>query len=117
MEQNSEKENFDNKLFALMDIIDNPKENNNTIQKLNIPDYSMNSNSKNMSETLDEEYESKQSFNSEHHELLDMNDSGIIQIPNKYEEQPQSISSDENNLNSTENEFSTPLTSKINTLD
>ena len=117
MEQNSEKENFDNKLFALMDIIDGPKENNNTIQKLNIPDYSMNSNSKNMSETLDEEYESKQSLNSEHHELLDMNDSGIIQIPNKYEEQPQSIGSDENNLNSAENEYSTPLTSKINTLD
>ncbi len=46
-----------------------------------------------------------------------MNDSGIIQIPNKYEEQLQSISSDDNNFNTTENEYSTPLNSKINTLE
>ena len=115
MEQNAETNNTDNKLFSLMDIINNPKEDNNMHQKLNIPDYSMNSNSN--PETVDEEDESKQSLNPQHSDLLDMNDSGIIHIPTKYEEQPQSISSDENNLNSTENEYSTPLNSKINTLE
>ena len=100
-----------------MDIINNPKEDNNMHQKLNIPDYSMNSNSKDVPETVDEEDESKQSLNPQHSDLLDMNDSGIIHIPTKYEEQPQSISSDENNLNSTENDYSTPLNSKINTLE
>lgn len=117
MEQNAEINNTDNKLFSLMDIINNPKEDNNMHQKLNIPDYSMNSNSKDVPETVDEEDESKQSLNPQHSDLLDMNDSGIIHIPTKYEEQPQSISSDENNLNSTENDYSTPLNSKINTLE
>ncbi len=117
MEQNAETNNTDNKLFSLMDIINNPKEDNNMHQKLNIPDYSMNSNSKDVPETVDEEDESKQSLNPQHSDLLDMNDSGIIHIPTKYEEQPQSISSDENNLNSTENDYSTPLNSKINTLE
>ena len=117
MEQNAEANNTDNKLFSLMDIINNPKEDNNMHQKLNIPDYSMNSNSKDVPETVDEEDESKQSLNPQHSDLLDMNDSGIIHIPTKYEEQPQSISSDENNLNSTENDYSTPLNSKINTLE
>ena len=111
---NSEENQKDKKLFQLMDIINNDNDNNLNL-KLNIPDYSMSSNSKEAPETLDEEDESKQSLNPEHNDLLDMNDSGIIQIPNKYvNEQSQSIS---NNLNSSENEMSTPLSSKENTLD
>jgi len=108
---NSEENQKDKKLFQLMDIINNDNDNNLNL-KLNIPDYSMSSNSKEAPETLDEEDESKQSLNPEHNDLLDMNDSGIIQIPNKYvNEQSQSIS---NNLNSSENEMSTPLSSKEN---
>ena len=100
------------KLFGLMDIIRDNNENN-VHQKLNIPDYSMNSSSKNDPETLDEEEdESKQSLNPEHHDILDMNDSGIVQIPL---DKNQSISSDINNLN--RNEYETPLTSKTNTLN
>ena len=110
MNQNDENQNKDNKLFGLMNIINNENENN-VKEKLNIPDYSMNSNSKDIPETLDEEEESRQSLNPEHKNLLDITDSGIIQIPNKYSEgQSQSISS-------TENGFSTPLNSDKNTLD
>jgi hypothetical protein len=101
----------DNKLLGLMDIINDNNENN-VHQKLNIPDYSLNSNSKEAPETLDEEEdESKQSLNPESHNLLDM-DSGIIQIP---QEQGQSISSDNNN--STEKDYETPFSSKTDTLN
>lgn len=115
-QNNDENQNKDNKLFALMDIINSENENN-VKEKLNIPDYSMNSNSKDIPETLDEEEESRQSLNPEHKELLDITDSGIIQIPNKYVEGQTQISSDDNNVNSTENEFSSPLNSNKNTLD
>jgi hypothetical protein len=115
-QNNDENQNKDNKLFALMDIINSENENN-VKEKLNIPDYSMNSNSKDIPETLDEEEESRQSLNPEHKELLDITDSGIIQIPNKYVEGQSQISSDDNNINSTENEFSSPLNSNKNTLD
>jgi len=109
MNQNNQQ---NDKLFGLMDIISDNNENN-VHQKLNIPDYSMNSSSKNDPETLDEEEdESKQSLNPEHHDILDMNDSGIVQIPL---DKNQSISSDINNLN--RNEYETPLTSKTNTLN
>ena len=118
MNQNDNNINLDNKLFGLMDFINGQNEENNSQQKLNIPDYSMNSNSKDMAETLDYEDDSKQSLNVDNHDLLNINDSAIIQIPNKYpEEKLQSISSDENNFDSTENEYSTPLTSKSNTLE
>lgn len=118
MNQNDNNTNLDNKLFGLMDFINGQNEENNSQQKLNIPDYSMNSNSKDMAETLDYEDDSKQSLNVDNHDLLNINDSAIIQIPNKYpEEKLQSISSDENNFDSTENEYSTPLTSKSNTLE
>ena len=111
---NSEDNQQDNsKLFQLMDIISNDNENNLN-KKLNIPDYSAGINSKEVSETLDEEDESKQSLNPQSNDLLDMNDSGIVQIPNKYgEEKNQSISND--NLTSSENDSST--SSKDNTLD
>ena len=100
----------DNKLLGLMDIINDNNENN-VHQKLNIPDYSLNSNSKEAPETLDEEEdESKQSLNPESHNLLDM-DSGIIQTP---QEQEQAISSDNNN--STEKDYETPFSSKTDTL-
>ena len=118
MNQNDNNTDLDNKLFGLMDLINSKNEENNSNQKLNIPDYSMNSNSKDMVETLDYEDDSKQSLNPKNNDLLDINDSGIIQIPNKYpEEKLQSISSDENILDSTDNEYSTPLTSKSNTLE
>lgn len=110
MNDSDGKQGDNNKLFALMDII-NKENENNLNQKLNIPDYSMNSNSKEMPETLDEEDESKQSLNPENKELLDMNDSGIIQIPNKLvEERSESISSNNS-------DYSSPLTQKENTLD
>ena len=110
---NSEDNQQDNsKLFQLMDIISSDNENN-LKKKLNIPDYSSSTNSKEVSETLDEEDESKQSLNPEN-DLLDMNDSGIVQIPNKYgEEKNQSISND--NLASSESNYST--SSKTNTLN
>ena len=118
MDQNDNNTNLDNKLFGLMDFISSQNEENNAHQKLNIPDYSMNSNSKDMPETLDYEDDSKESLNPKNNDLLDINNSAIIQIPNKDpEEKLQSISSDENNLDSTDNEYSTPLTSKSNTLD
>ena len=108
----SGNDNKDGNLIALVDMI-NSNIQNNVTQKLNIPDYSMNSSSKNDPETLDEEEdESKQSLNPEHHDILDMNDSGIVQIPL---DKNQSISSDINNLN--RNEYETPLTSKTNTLN
>ena len=111
---NSEDNQQDNsKLLQLMDIISNDNENN-LKKKLNIPDYSANSDSKEISETLDEEDESKQSLNPQNNDILDMNDSGIVQIPNKYgEEKNQSISND--NLVSSESNYST--SSKTNTLD
>lgn len=118
MNQNEDgNQNKDNKLFALMDIINSENENN-VKEKLNIPDYSMHSNSKDIPETLDEEEESRQSLNPDHKELLDITDSGIIQIPNNYGQgQTQSISNENNNLNTIENEFSSPLNSNKNTLD
>lgn len=118
MSQSDNNANLDNKLFGLMDFINGQNEDNNSHKKLNIPDYSMNSDSKDIPETLDYEDDSKQSLNPKNNDLLDINDSAIIQIPNKYsEEKLQSISSDENNLDSEEKEYSTPLTSKSNTLE
>jgi hypothetical protein len=105
----SQKE--DNKFVQLMDIIDSNNENKEH-QKLQIPNYSINSSSNNAPETLDEEEdESKQSLNPEHHDLLDMNSSSIIQNPLA---QNQSISSDDN---STQNDYATPLNSKELTLN
>ena len=93
----SGNDNKDGNLIALVDMI-NSNIQNNVTQKLNIPDYSTNSKNNFEQETLDEEEESKQSLNpnSDQQNLLDMNDSGIIQIPNSYiEEQKQSYNSDE----------------------
>ena len=117
MEKSEENENRDSKLFALMDLLNNQENNNNLHQKIDIPDYSMNSNSKDIPETLDDEDEIKHSLNQESNNLLDMNDSGIIQIPNKYEDQRNSIINNINNLNSTENEYSIPLNSDTITLN
>ena len=118
MDVNNENQQKDEKLFGLMDIIGNVNDNNQQ-QKLNVPDYSMNSDSKDVPETIDDDEESKQSLNPKNNDLLDINDSGIIQMPNnkfvEEEQQPQSISSD--NLNSSENEYKTPLTSKTDTLE
>ena len=116
MNQDDENQQKENKLLV-MDIISNLNDNNQK-QQLNIPDYnSMNSNSKDTPETLDEEDESKQSLNPKNNDLLDMNDSGIIQLPTKYNDIQQSISNEDNNLNSNDDEYTTPLTSKTYTLD
>ena len=116
MNQDDENQQKENKLLV-MDIISNLNDNNQK-QQLNIPDYnSMNSNSKDAPETLDEEDESKQSLNPKNNDLLDMNDSGIIQLPTKYNDIQQSISNEDNNLNSNDDEYTTPLTSKTYTLD
>ena len=117
MDINNETQQKDQKLFSLMDMINNSKYNN-IDQKINIPDYSMYSQINNESEILDQEDESKQSLNPEHNDLLDINvDSNILVNQNKYvNEQSQSISNN-NDLYSSENEFETPLTSKSNTLD
>ena len=117
MDINNENQQKDQKLFSLMDMINNSKYNN-IDQKINIPDYSMYSQINNESEILDQEDESKQSLNPEHNDLLDINvDSNILVNQNKYvNEQSQSISNN-NDLYSSENEFETPLTSKSNTLD
>ena len=116
MNQDDENQQKENKLLV-MDIISNLNDNNQK-QQLNIPDYnSMNSNSKDAPETLDEEDEGKQSLNPKNNDLLDMNDSGIIQLPTKYNDIQQSISNEDNNLNSNDDEYTTPLTSKTYTLD
>jgi hypothetical protein len=88
---------------------------NNVTQKLNIPDYSNNSKNNFEQETLDEDEESKQSLNpnSDHQNLLDVNDSGIIQVPSKYEE----ISSDNNTTSVNSSDYITPLNDKLDTLD
>jgi hypothetical protein len=90
---------------------------NNVTQKLNIPDYSTNSKDNIEQETLDEEEESKQSLNpnSDHQNLLDMNDSGIIHVPNKHEE--KSIISDNNTASISSSDYVTPLNDKLDTLD
>ena len=79
----SGNDNKDANLISLVDMI-NSNIQNNVTQKLNIPDYSTNSNNNFEQETLDEEEESKQSLNpnSDHQNLLDVNNSGIIQVPN-----------------------------------
>ena len=108
--------NQDANLISLVDMI-NSNIQNNVTQKLNIPDYSSNSKNNYEQETLDEEEESKQSLNpnSDHQNLLDVNDSGIIQVPNKYEEKP--IGSDNNTTSVSSVNYSTPLNDKLNTLD
>jgi len=108
--------NQDANLISLVDMI-NSNIQNNVTQKLNIPDYSSNSKNNYEQETLDEEEESKQSLNpsSDHQNLLDVNDSGIIQVPNKYEEKP--IGSDNNTTSVSSFEYSTPLNDKLDTLD
>ena len=117
MEHDDEKQQKENNLLV-MDIISNLNNDNNQKQKLNIPEYNnVNSDSKEAQETLDEEDESKQSLNPKNNDLVDMNDSGIIQIPMKYDEPPLPISNEGNNFNSTEDEYKTPLTSKTYTLD
>ena len=110
----NENKNQESNLISLVDMI-NSNIQNNEKQKLNIPDYDNQKN--NESENLDEEEGSKQSLNpnSDQQNLLDMDDSGIIQIPNKYED--QSISSDNNNSTTNSMELSTPLNQKVYTLN
>ena len=109
----SENNNQESNLISLVDMINSNIQNNET-QKLNIPEYG--NNLKNIETgNLDEEEESKQSLNpsSDQQNLLDMNDSGIIQVPSKYED--QSISSDNTTTNSMD--YSTPLNQKVDTLN
>ena len=112
----SGNDNKDGNLIALVDMI-NSNIQNNVTQKLNIPDYSTNSKDNIEQETLDEEEESKQSLNpnSDHQNLLDMNDSGIIHVPNKHEE--KSIISDNNTASISSSDYVTPLNDKLDTLD
>ena len=112
----SGNDNKDGNLIALVDMI-NSNIQNNVTQKLNIPDYSTNSKDNIEQETLDEEEESKQSLNpnSDHQNLLDMNDSGIIHVPNKHEE--KSIISDNNTASISSSDYVTPLSDKLDTLD
>ena len=89
-----EKNNF----IPLMEMIKSSNDNNNNTQeKINQEDLS----EQNNAETVEEDDESKQKLNQESNNLLDMNDSGIIQIPDNYINiNNQSISSETNkNMN------------------
>jgi len=85
-----EKSNF----IPLMDMIKSSSDNDkNDSEKINQEDIS----SQNNAETVEEDDESKQKLNQDSNNLLDINDSGIIQIPQNYaESQNQSISSETN---------------------
>ena len=112
----NENNNQESNLISLVDMI-NSNIQNNVSQKLNIRDYDNDPKNKE-SDNLDEEDENKQSLNlnSDQQNLLDMDDSGIIQIPKKYDEQSISI---DNNITTTTNsmEYSTPLNQKVDTLN
>ena len=89
MNSEGEKNNF----VPLMDMITSSNDINlNSQEKLNSYDTSYQINT----ETVDEEDESKEKLNSDYNKnLLDVNNSGIIQIPQKFlDEQNQSYNSD-----------------------
>ena len=80
-----------NKFVPLMDLISNSSDNNNKPEKINQEDTS----EQNNAETIEEEDESRQKLNQETNDLLYMNNSGIIQIPQNYlDSQNQSVSSE-----------------------
>ena len=114
MDQNEGNQQTDNKLFKLIDIINNPNEDS-AHQKLNIPDNSINSNTNNISETIDDdEEESKLSLNPNHNDNMEINDSGLVQIPKNFEED-QSTKTDTLLISS--NDYSTQFNTEENILD
>ena len=84
-------DNKENNFFPLMDMNNKSDGSKNKLEQLNIPNYSF-STQKITNTTVDEEDQGYQSQDKDN--LLDMNDSGIIQIPdNKSDDKKNSISS------------------------
>ena len=90
MNSDEEKSNF----VPLVDMTDSPKDiNTDSKEQINSNEISYQNNA----ETIDEESESKEKLNSDYNiNLLDMNNSGIIQIPQKFVLEPNQIYIDEN---------------------
>ena len=94
MNADEEKNNF----VPLMDLITSNDINQNPQEKLNSNDTSYQNNA----ETIEEEDESKERLNSDYStNLLDVNNSGIIQIPQKFLEEQNKSYSNESDLENT----------------
>ena len=94
MNADEEKNNF----VPLMDMITSNDINQNPQEKLNSNDTSYQNNA----ETTEEEDESKERLNSDYStNLLDVNNSGIIQIPQKFLEEQNKSYSNESDIENT----------------
>ena len=94
MNADEEKNNF----VPLMDLITSNDINQNPQEKLNSNDTSYQNNA----ETIEEEDESKERLNSDYStNLLDVNNSGIIQIPQKFLEEQNKSYSNESDIENT----------------